>query len=295
MVEYCQKCITPSTRPRVVFDENGTCNACNWAEKKKSIDWNAQRGRLKAICQAHRNNHPYNIIIPVSGGKDGSYVAWKMKHEFGMNPLCVTFSPPIQTELGRRNLESFRGSGFDLLEIRPNPEVYRKLCKRMFIEQARCKFPFVIGIGTAIAKEALMRNIPLIIYGEEGETEYGGSDKFESNYFLNDEYLKIYHENHSMIDYTDEFNVSELSWWIPPPIEKMKELYITWWSKYESWDDKLHADLAIDKCGLRAQVDSSIGTFTDYAQIDDVLQDLHIYECFIKFGTGRTTAERRSS
>jgi hypothetical protein len=159
MVEYCQKCITPSTRPRVVFDENGTCNACNWAEKKKSIDWNAQRGRLKAICQAHRNNHPYNIIIPVSGGKDGSYVAWKMKHEFGMNPLCVTFSPPIQTELGRRNLESFRGSGFDLLEIRPNPEVYRKLCKRMFIEQARCKFPFVIGIGTAIAKEALKATI----------------------------------------------------------------------------------------------------------------------------------------
>ena len=310
-MQYCLKCITPISRPRVVFDKNGVCNACNWDEKKKKIDWKERKEYLEDIlgcaCSGQssgviegkeypKERHDYcedrhNIIVPVSGGKDSSYVAWKMEHEFGMNPLCITFSPPIQTKLGRQNLENFRNSGFDLIEIRPNPEVYRRLCKRMFVEQARCKFPFVIGIATAIAKEALVRNIPLVIYGEEGETEYGGSDKFENNFFLNDEYLKIYHEGHDMSSYLDEFTEQELSWWLLPSIEEMKKLSITWWSKYELWDDKLHADLAIEKCGLQTETSPSIGTFTDYAQLDDVLQDLHMYECFIKYGTGRTTAD----
>ena len=57
----------------------------------------------------------------------------------------------------------------------------------MFIEQARAKFPFVIAIGTAVAKVALKFNIHFVIYGEEGETEYGGSDKYVNQMFMNSE------------------------------------------------------------------------------------------------------------
>ena len=153
MILYCNKFCTPTSRPSVKFNENGECYACNWSEKKKSIDWAARRHRLVEICDIFRGGRHHDMIVPMSGGKDGSYVAWQMKHEFGMNPLCVTFSPPMQSEIGRRNLENFRDSGFDVLEIRPNPEVYKKLCKRMFIEKALCKYPFVIGIAFVILRD----------------------------------------------------------------------------------------------------------------------------------------------
>ena len=28
-----------STRPRIAFDDRGWCNACQWMEEKKKIDW----------------------------------------------------------------------------------------------------------------------------------------------------------------------------------------------------------------------------------------------------------------
>ena len=32
---YCSRCLTSNARPRVVFDQNGICNACLNAEEKK--------------------------------------------------------------------------------------------------------------------------------------------------------------------------------------------------------------------------------------------------------------------
>ena len=34
-MKYCTNCLMPETRPRITFNENGICNACEWADKKK--------------------------------------------------------------------------------------------------------------------------------------------------------------------------------------------------------------------------------------------------------------------
>ena len=43
-----------------------------------------------------KNNKPYDCVVPWSGGKDPTSIALKLKLEFGLNPLLVTFSPLIQ-------------------------------------------------------------------------------------------------------------------------------------------------------------------------------------------------------
>ena len=111
-MQYCKKCLNLSTRPRISFDDKGICNACQWAEmKKKEIDWDRRWKELEKICDKYRNNDGPNwdVIVPCSGGKDGSYVAWKLKHKLGMNPLCVTLIPQLQTDIGHKNLENFKG------------------------------------------------------------------------------------------------------------------------------------------------------------------------------------------
>jgi hypothetical protein len=45
------------------------------------------------------------VIVPCSGGKDGSFVAHQLKYKYGMNPLTVTWAPLVATEIGRRNLK----------------------------------------------------------------------------------------------------------------------------------------------------------------------------------------------
>ena len=31
----CKTCLNTATRPRIIFDEDGKCNACNWSQQKK--------------------------------------------------------------------------------------------------------------------------------------------------------------------------------------------------------------------------------------------------------------------
>ena len=92
-VFWCNNCVMPSTRPRLTFDENGVCGACQWAKfKKTNINWEKRWSELLALLENHKKNNNFDILVPCSGGKDGSYVNYKMKHELGMHPLALTIS-----------------------------------------------------------------------------------------------------------------------------------------------------------------------------------------------------------
>ena len=295
--QYCTKCLSISSRPRVTFNNEGVCSACQWVEAKKTvIDWKARRQELEALCDKYRckDGSDWDVIVPCSGGKDGSYVAWKMKHDFGMHPLCVTLLPQHQTEIGRQNLDNFKKAGFDHIAITPNPIVYKRLAIKGFKEQGRPKLPFVTGISTAVIKIAVKFGIPFIMYGEEGESEYGGVGTQAHNPKIDKEYLvKYYYSGHDTSEYLNEFTKDELKWWLlsdDKTIEKAG-LFPTHWSHYENWDPAPHAKLAKEKCGLQTVEGASEGTFTNCAQLDDVLQDLHAYMMFVKFGFGRALSD----
>ena len=68
-------------RPRITFDVNGVCSACSFAEMKQNqFDWDVREQELVALCNRHRKgNGEYDVIVPCSGGKDGSFVAHQLK------------------------------------------------------------------------------------------------------------------------------------------------------------------------------------------------------------------------
>ena len=92
---YCQTCLTPSTRPRIVFN-NGICNACNYAKKVNDniINFDTRKKELEDLIVRIKekkisNNSNYDCIIPWSGGKDSSAIALHLKEDYGINPLLV--------------------------------------------------------------------------------------------------------------------------------------------------------------------------------------------------------------
>ena len=99
-----------STRPRISFDERGWCNACQWMEKKASMNWQSRQDELRHLLDRYRSRTGgFDCLVPVSGGKDGSYVAYQLKHVYGMNPLTVTVKPAY-LPLGDQNLNNFISS-----------------------------------------------------------------------------------------------------------------------------------------------------------------------------------------
>jgi len=294
---WCKTCVVMSTRPRIKFDENGKCSACQWSEKKKNINWTERQKKLDELLDKHRSKEgKYDCITTVSGGKDGSYVTYNLKHKHGMNPLAVTIRPVTETELGIKNVQSFVNSGYEHLHVTPNHEAMRVLNKIGFIEMGFPYYGWLIAIHSAVLRVAVQFDIPLVFYSEDGEMEYGGNlDKSFENEIYGVDYM---HSAYLESGFEKVINKSKLTeqqmyWFKFPPkneLEKLK-LEVTHYGIYENWDPYRNYVTAKKYCGLNENKDLNEGSYTNFAQTDQKIYLLHVYLMYLKFGFGRTTQD----
>ena len=292
-VFWCKNCVVMSTRPRISFDKRGHCSACQWAEKKKKIDWKKRGILLSNLLKKHKKNRGYDCITTVSGGKDGSYVSYNLKHKFKMNPLAVTVRPPLETDLGSKNLNSFVNSGYDHIHISPNINGMQKLNKIGLIELGFPYYGWLIAIHSAVFRLAIQFNIPLVFFSEDGEQEYGGFPKKTPVYGL-DYVVSRYLENgYERAIKKAKLTEEEAYWFKMPNKKELKKLNlkITHWSSFENWDPYKNYEIAKKHCGLQENESLNEGTYTNFSQTDQKLYPLHVYFMYLKFGFGRATAD----
>ena len=73
-----------------------------------------------------------------------------------------------------KNIENLKSIGFDYIEFTPNPQIYRKLAKIGLTELGDVTWPEHHGIFIIPIKIAAAFKIPLVIWGENPQHEYGG-------------------------------------------------------------------------------------------------------------------------
>jgi N-acetyl sugar amidotransferase len=295
-LRWCNNCLTMSTRPRITFDKRGWCNACVWAEEKKTIDWNARQAEFNDLLDKHRrDNGEFDCMVPCSGGKDGSYVAYNLKHKYGMNPLCVTITPPLTLSLGDQNLRAFVERGYNHISINPDYEAMRALNRSGFIEMGFPYYGWLIALHTAVIRSALGFGINLIFYGEDGEVEYGGSSETSKNPIYDVHYQKkIYLEGgYEKVLSASGLNSKALNFFKFPSDDELGKHHInlSHWSYFESWDPYRNYLVAKEHCGLKEAENSNAGTFTNFSQNDQALYALHTYLMYLKFGFGRANQD----
>lgn len=294
-VFWCKKCFNMSTRPRIEFDKDGICNACKWSDEKKTLNWEKREQELISYLNEHKSkNGEYDCIVPVSGGKDGSYVAYNLKHKYGMNPLCITIEPPLNISLGDENLRNFVEAGYPHFLANPNKKTMQMIDKFGLIEQGRPLYGWLISIMTVVIRLAINYNISLIFYGEDGEVEYGGSTETKNQPFVTAEYMKnVYLSG----QYNKIFDLgipkNDLYAWTFPSNEELQkhDIKLFHWSYFENWDSYRNYVVAKEHCGLKENDESNSGTFTNFSQNDTSLYPLHTYLMYLKFGFGRASQD----
>lgn len=295
-VHWCSNCLSMSTRPRIKFDARGWCNACQWSEKKQSLDWASRQKELEALLARHRRNDgTFDCIVPVSGGKDGSYVAYNLKHKYGMNPLAMTVTPALALPLGEENLKAFVASGYNHISINPDQHAMRALNKTGFVEMGFPYYGWLIAIQAAIVRMAAVHRIGLIFYGEDGEVEYGGSTETDKNPIYDVGYMKkVYLEGgYDKVLQKSGLKDEQLYFFRFPSDTELQGglIDITHWSYFENWDPYRNYLVAKEFCGLKEADGSNAGTFTNFAQNDQALYALHTYLMYLKFGFGRANQD----
>jgi N-acetyl sugar amidotransferase len=296
-VLFCKKCTVSNQRPRITFDAHGVCSACNFAEfKAREIDWAARERELVELCARYRKgNGEYDVIVPCSGGKDGGFVAHQLKYRYGMNPLTVTWAPLRPTEIGRKNLDAFIAAGFDNVLGTPNGKITRKLTQLAFRHLGDPFQPFIYGQTNFPLQIAVKHNIALIMYGENGEVEYGGDNK---NALRPDRDVED-HDRHYFSGLPPEFwadhgvSAADLRPFTAPPYEQIvrNKTSIHFFGYYKFWDPQENFYYCTEHTGFSANPERSEGTYSKYASLDDRVDGYHYYLGYIKFGIGRATSD----
>lgn len=178
-IHYCRRCVMPSSRPGILFDQDGVCSACRWQERKTRIDWGARADQLQRIADWARSvtRAPWDCVLGVSGGKDSLWQAHQLRDRFGMNPLLVQFVSSDGTELGRRNAENMIRCGFTVMSLQPNPVVERALARKSFLTYGNIAKYSEFALFTAPFRVAVDHDIPLVFFGENPALEAGDSNR----------------------------------------------------------------------------------------------------------------------
>lgn len=178
-MRYCQVCILPDTRPGIAIDAEGVCTACHGhRDKEGRIDWTARAAAFEQLVAETKARAAggYDCIVPVSGGKDSWYQIIKAQ-EYGLKPLGVTWRTPARTEIGQRNLDHMvRKLGIDHIDFTIDPEVERKFMIAAYEDKGATGLPMHMALFAIPITLAVRLHIPLIIWGENPQLEYGGNE-----------------------------------------------------------------------------------------------------------------------
>lgn len=290
-VRYCARCLMPNTRPRMTMDAEGICGGCKVSDSKAAIDWDARRREFLELVEKHRaKSGPYDCIVPWSGGKDSSAIAYKLKDEFGLNPLLVTFSPLQPTEIGLHNREALINAGFDHLMIRPNQKVSRHLAQRFFVERGNPKVAWDAGVNAVPVQAAVTHEIPLVFYAEHGESEYGGRLLSEEHLKIRDFAEVLEHQigddPENWID--DDVAQRDLGPYLYPELADVERVGVKalYFGYFFPWDVIENYHYIRERIDFRT-VERTEGTFTNFDSLDDKMDNLYYYMQFVKFGFGR--------
>ena len=294
MLKYCTRCVMPYTRPDLHLDEESICNACRAYESRKLVNWDQRRQELLTILERYQSNESnWDCIVPVSGGKDSTYQVIRML-QLGINPLCVTSTTCDLSTIGRKNIENIKHLGVDCMEFSPNPVIRAKLNRIGLTEVGDISWPEHVGIFTIPVRAAVQFNVPLIIWGENSQNEYGGPAAAAENNILTRRWLEefggLLGSRVSDLSTTYAIEQKHLLPYQYPTDEELQRVGVTglFLGHYIPWDGLSNALIA-QANGLITFDQAVEGSMVNYENLDNHQTGIHDYFKFLKFGFARAT------
>jgi N-acetyl sugar amidotransferase len=296
-MRYCKRCVLPDTKPGVVFDEEEICSACRSVERKYTIDWEARATKLRSTCDEIRgsNGNGYECIVPVSGGKDSFTQAYLMSQVYKLRTLVVVVVPHLQTIEGIENLNSLVDTlGVDLLKISVRPSTLQKIRRIALLKVGNPNYAEHRVVFATVARAAYFYNVPLVVWGEDIGTEFGGNVSLSSandgsaQELINNDLFR-----ETSFDDLLEGTIpdTELFFYMNPERETIarKNIRSIYLGYYQWWDGIKHYYLARAN-GFKPRAEGPLpGNVLPYDNIDEKLCEVHLWFKFLKLGFWRPT------
>ena len=159
-----------------------------------------------------------------------------------------------------------------------------------------------MGIFTIPVQIAVKFKIPLIIWGENSQAEYGGPLEDQERNFQDVDWHKKYGETiyvknqtsgYRNIEHMLEYGVEmrNLLPYVYPSDEEILKVGVTglYLGQFLKWDGIKQLQKMKQKYGFMVHDGPMEGTYTNYENLENKGQGLHDYMKWVKFGYGRAT------
>lgn len=162
----------PETVPGIAFDDNGVCSFCADYRAETRLD----PAELDALAaQAKSKGREYDCIVPLSGGRDSSFVLHAAKTRLNLNVLAVNYDHEFRNPDAVANMErACRALGVEFVSVRSRRDIAGKILRcRIRAAESRgmhglsgamciaCSY----GYRSVVYRLAEKRSVPLILWG----------------------------------------------------------------------------------------------------------------------------------
>jgi len=283
----------PNTKPDLTFDSEGLCSGCSSFLDRPNINWDERYSQLEQLVKPYKDSGTWDCVIPVSGGKDSTFQVLKAL-ELGLNPLAVTATTCDLSGTGRRNLENISKLGVDHIEMTSNRVVRAKLNRLMLERVGDISWPEHIGIFSIPVRVAVTFRIPLIIWGENSQNEYGGPDGTQDAMVLDRNWLEEFGGllGQRLSDLVDEGQLSaaEAEIFSYPAESELEDVGVKgiFLGHFLPWDGFRTALLSTAH-GFESSPKPHGGGLLNYENLDNRQTAIHDYFKYLKYGFGRVT------
>tara|TARA_B100001250_G_C19816734_1_gene798816 strand:- start:6894 stop:8021 length:1128 start_codon:yes stop_codon:yes gene_type:complete len=294
-IKFCKLCVISNLKPNITFSKLGICSACQNSETKKIIqnskNYNLLKRKFSRFILAKKNKK-YDVIIPVSGGKDSLFQVCKTK-EITKKILAVCVDFGLRTDVGEKNLSLIPNKlNVDLIKFSFNKETIRKLALYGLVHHGDpdlFNHILLYNLPILLAKDF---GIKTVIFGEDPRVNYSNY-KLKKNTNINSLVLdKNYFNNfvnHSRINTKNILNKLNI-----PENEKKYFIYkkhftvkVIFLGNYFEWDSNKNFKISKSLGFLTSKITE--GTYRNFVNVDEDWNRIHHYLKLLKFGYGRAT------
>ena len=307
-VRYCSKCVYPSSSAApLTFDSDGVCSGCRVHSQVVDVDWDERLEMLHELVRPYRNQGKYDVIIPVSGGKDSYFQTHIATKVLNLKPLLVTYHANNYLPEGEENL--FRMTEIfdcDHLVFRPSKSVLIKMNRLGLKVQGDMNWHAHCGIETMPIIAAVNYEVPLMFWGEHGFKDLGGMYS-HSDFPEFTAKTRVEHglRGYDWFDFTDDgleslgcgefkegLTPNDLHWGKYPSDKEIDAVGVRgiYMDNYIPWDGEKNAELMMQLYDWRTARQPFERTYRAVSNLDDMHENgTHDYLKFVKFGYGRAT------
>ena len=305
-MQWCRKCVYPVvTATPTSFDESGACSACRVAIQRDKIDWKRRGDMLQELVNEYRSPDGYDILIPVSGGKDSYWQTHVASKILGLKVLLMTYHGNNYLSEGEYNLRRMREVfDADHIVLNPGVDMLIKMNRIGFRLQGDMNWHNHCGIFTAPIQVAVRYKVPLMMWGEHGFMDLGGMYSYNDFVEFTAKFrLEHGQRGYDWHDFTDEgleklgrpdlkegLRAKDLLWAQYPSDEEIDGIGVRgiYLSNFMRWEANEHGPLMEELYGWRKAQQPFERTYRMMSNLDDMHENgIHDYLKFVKLGYGR--------